>query len=289
MHYDLILLMTICILILYWSMSHYHYLRLWVAHFKCQSSIAKRKCKGKSHLYCFPTKRPECPLCQAKEMLSYKTPPEPPPLITYTLGRPRTTDTGIHYCPNNHCEYYDWIARGNICGNGHPNSGKWRQMKCIVCGTYFLETLGTPFYRSKASPETIILALKSLAEGLCIQSTARVFDVDADTVQDWLAQAAKHMDAISRYLIHDLHLTQVQVDELWSLLGERDELSPQKQNTRWIWSAIDPQSKLWLGFLVADRSLESDKSLFIMCISCWLLNVCHCFSLTDGNRMLLLC
>ena len=108
MHYDLILLIAICILLLYWFMSHYHYLRLWVAHSK--SSIAKHKCKDKSHLYHFPTKRPECPLCQAEEVLSYKMPPEPPPLITYTLGRPRTIDTDIHYCPNNHCEYYGWIA-----------------------------------------------------------------------------------------------------------------------------------------------------------------------------------
>jgi len=58
-----------------------------------------------------------------------------------------------------------------------------------------------------------ISALKALAEGLGIQ-TARVLDVDADTVQDWLSQAAEHMEAISRYLIHELHLNQVQVDEL---------------------------------------------------------------------------
>jgi IS1 family transposase len=45
------------------------------------------------------------------------------------------------------------------------------------------------------------------------------------------------------------------VDELWTLLGERDELG--QRNTRWIWSAIDSESKLWLGFLIGDRSLES--------------------------------
>jgi transposase-like protein len=92
-----------------------------------------------------------------------------------------------------------------------------------VCGKYFSETLGTPFYRSKTDAKTIIIALKAVAEGLSIQSTARVFNVDADTVVYWLSQAGEHMEAISGYLIHDLHLTQVQVDELWSLLGKRDE------------------------------------------------------------------
>ena len=99
-----------------------------------------------------------------------------------------------------------------------------------------METLGTPFYGSKASPDKIILALKVMSEGLGIQSTARALDVDANTVQDWLKQGAENMEAISRYLIHELNLSQVQVDELWSLLGERDELAPHKRNNRWIWS-----------------------------------------------------
>ena len=98
----------------------------------------------------------------------------------------------MRFCPNNDCEYYGWLARGNICSNGHPNSGKWRQLKCIVCGTYFIEVQGTIFYRSKASPDKIILALKIMSEGLGIQSTARALGLDANTVQDWLKQGAEH-------------------------------------------------------------------------------------------------
>ena len=60
-------------------------------------------------------------------------------------------------------------------------------------------------------------------------------------------------------MIHELHIPQVQVDELWAIPGKRDELASQKRNTRWIWSATDPESKLWLGFLIADRSLEATQ------------------------------
>jgi len=42
-------------------------------------------------------------------------------------------------------------------------------------------------------------------------------------VQDWLRQASKHMDVVSRYLLCDLHLTQVQVDGFWALLCRRDK------------------------------------------------------------------
>ena len=76
----------------------------------------------------------------------------------------------------------------------------------------------------------MIFALKVMAEGLGIRSTARALDLDANTVQDWLKQGAKHMEAVSDYLMRELNLSQVQVDELWALLGERDELAPQKRN-----------------------------------------------------------
>jgi len=186
----------------------------------------------------FPTQKPVCPACQeAKE----KTPPaKPPPVIKHHKGRPRYVDTSNHYCPNPDCPYYGWVGYGNITANGRPNGGRWRQLRCTVCGTYFMETRGTIFYRCKTPPDIIWKALKALAEGLDIQATARVFEVEPDTVQDWLNQAAGHMEAVSRYLLHDLHLSQVQVDELWALLGLRQEKS--MRNCRWVWSAVDPVS-----------------------------------------------
>jgi hypothetical protein len=87
-----------------------------------------------------------------------------------------------------------------------------------VCGTYFVETSGTVFYRSPLPPDKLCQIIAVLAEGLTLQSTARVFEADVDTVKSCLTQAAAHMDAVSNYLIHDLHLTQVQVDELWAVV-----------------------------------------------------------------------
>jgi hypothetical protein len=178
----------------------------WIAQFCSQPSIAKRKPKNKSHTFPFPTKRPECPLCQAEEEVlpSKAMPPEPPPLIKHTRGRRRSIYTDLRFCPNNDCEYYGWLARGNICGNGHPNSGKWRQLKCIVCETYFMETQGTIFYCSKASPDKIILALKIMSEGVGIQSTSRILDLDANTVQDWLKKSSEHMEAVCYCLADSL-------------------------------------------------------------------------------------
>ena len=118
----------------------------------------------------FPTKKPICPACQAEERLTL--PSMPPPVLEYQRGRPRSVDTSNHYCPSPTCSYYGWVGRNNIRSNGHPNGGTWRQLQCIVCGTYFMETEGTIFYRSSTPPETIWHALAVLAEGLNIRATA---------------------------------------------------------------------------------------------------------------------
>ena len=205
----------------------------------------------------FPTQKPECPACQ--EAGSPEPIPEMPPVIEHHMGRPRSVDTSNHYCPNLECSYYGWLGFNNIISNGHPNGGRWRQLQCVVCGKYFMETIGTIFYGSQTPPQTIWMALSAMAEGLDIRATARVFEVKPNTVQDWLDQASKHMETVSRYLLHDLHLTQVQVDELWALMGKRQKKD--KRNANWVWVALDPVSKLFLAFVVGDRSLSTAQLL----------------------------
>ena len=218
---------------------------------------ARHENRQRSAISRFSTQKPVCPACQAAEVVI--PPMDPPPVLEYQKGRPRYVDTSNHYCPNPNCSYYGWVGCGNIRSNGHPNGGRWRQLQCIVCNTYFMETRGTIFYRCNTPPDTIWQALKALAEGLDIQATARVFEVEPDTVQDWLNQAAKHMEAVSGYMLHDLNLTQVQVDELWALLGLRQKKD--KRNSCWVWTAIDPVSKLFMAFVVGDRSLNTAQLL----------------------------
>jgi transposase-like protein len=107
----------------------------------------------------------------------------------------------------------------NLRANGHPNGGPWRQLLCVACRGYFLETLGTLFYGKRASVEIIVRVLACLAEGLGIRGTARVFEVDPNTVLQWLVEAAEQLRAFSQHFLHDLGVRQVQLDELFALLS----------------------------------------------------------------------
>ncbi|MCP4543069.1 MAG: hypothetical protein GY832_38635 [Chloroflexi bacterium] len=82
---------------------------------------------------------------------------------------------------------------------------------------------------------------------------ARIFEVDKDTVFRWLVEAAKHSEAVIGYMVHNLQLTQVQMDELYALLnGVRKD---GERKVCWVWTAMDSFSKLWLAVEVGDRGL----------------------------------
>ena len=127
---------------------------LMAVRFPANPAYQKKRCVTASG---YPTKKPECPACQRD---STATPmPEMPPVIENHYGRPKHVDTSIHYCPNTDCSYYGWLGLRNIISNGHPNGGIWRQLQCVVCEKYFMETTGTIFYGSRTPPKTIWRAL----------------------------------------------------------------------------------------------------------------------------------
>lgn len=156
----------------------------------------------------------------------------------------------------------DWATSERTVIPMEDVGGSWSALS--AASALWRETTHTIFFGERVSAETIWQALKALAEGLDIRATARVFEVDPNTVETWLRQAAEHMKAISHYLLHDLHLTQVQVDELWALLGKRDVAGQNQKKSRavrWVWAGIDPVSKLLLAYVVGDRSVEMAQFL----------------------------
>jgi hypothetical protein len=53
---------------------------------------------------------------------------------------------------------------------------------------------------------------------LGIRATARVFEVDPNTVLRWLVEAAEQLRAFSAYFLCDIHVRQLQLDELYAVL-----------------------------------------------------------------------
>src|SRR2546428_12346765 len=208
------------------------------------------------------TRKPQCDACAQGGELHREPPCAPPPLITSTRGRQRHVDTSHHFCPEPTCSYGGWLGRGNSSANGHPSGGPWRQLYGSRCRGYFLATHGTLFHGKRVSVERIVHVIGCLAEGLGIRGTARVFEVDPNTVLQWLVEVADQLRAFSRHFLHDLHLTQVQLDELYAVLSalkdgkmsEDEAIHRLSRASQWVWTALDPQSKLLLAIAVGPRT-----------------------------------
>src|SRR5437899_7843768 len=210
------------------------------------------------------THTPHCALCEQEAAHPQAPPPVRPDPMPPTHRRPRTVDTSRHFCPHTGCRYRGWLGLGNLRANGHPSGGPWRQFQCTSCQGYFPEHHGTIFHGKQVAVELIVHALACLAEGLGIRATARVFEVDPNTVLHWLVEAAEHLRAFSRYFLCDVHVKQVQLDELYAVLrdvkdGELSEDEALKRLDRspsWGWTAMDPESPLLLVIAVGTRTLK---------------------------------
>jgi IS1 family transposase len=208
-----------------------------------------------------------------------------------TNRRPRVIDTSAHFCPHARCDYQGWLGLGNLRANGHPSGGPWRQLQCTACDGYFLETHGTIFHGKQASVERIVRVLACLAEGLGIRATARVFEVNPNTVLHWLVEAAEHLRAFSAYFLCDVHIRQVQLDELYAVLravkagglSEDEAIERLERSPYWVWTAMDPESKLLLAIDVGERTLVMAQRLVHQVVQI-LAPGCVPLFLTDGFK-----
>ena len=235
--------------------------------------------------------KPECELCNLGIDSQLQAPGAPPPRMIFTRSRRRFVDTTGHFCPHPNCSYRGWVDFGNIRANGHPNGRQWRQLVCLGCHGYFLETIGTPFHAKQVDPDKLVWAITALAEGVGIRAVARIFETNPNTVLGWLVEAAEHLEQFTRYHLHDLYVEQVQMDELFALLsavkeGEMSEVQAIKRLSRyphWVWTAMDPVSKLIVAWDVGPRTQAMAQRL-VHQVKQVLAPACAPLFLTDGFR-----
>ena len=133
--------------------------------------------------------------------------------------------------------------------------------------------------------------LACLAEGLGIRATARVFEVDPNTVLRWLVEAAEQLRAFSAYFLCDLHVEQLQLDELYAVLRDLkageisdDEAMKRLERSRhWVWTALDPTSKLLVVVDVGTRTLAMAQRV-VHQVTQGLTPGCVPLLLTDGFK-----
>jgi len=129
------------------------------------------------------------------------------------------------FCPNPTCTDYGKVGTQNLIHQCRYGEHHTRLLKCKTCGRTFSEHVGTPFWGLRTERQVVLQALRCIVEGCGISATARIIGVKEDTVLEWLRRCARHVEAVDYYLIHDLHLSDVEIDELWTFIKKKPSRS----------------------------------------------------------------
>ena len=104
--------------------------------------------------------------------------------------------------------------------------------------------------------------LKALCEGVSIRGTARLTGVNKDTVLKVLVEAGELCSIYQYHKLCKLKSKRIEVDEIWAFMGaKRSNARTPGYGDIWTFTAIDPDSKLMVSWLVGDQTGENAETL----------------------------
>ena len=123
-------------------------------------------------------------------------------------------------CPNPDCPAAHVVRNGTLGGR--------QRYHCRGCGAWFGETHNTPMYRLHTSPEEVGRSLLIVMRRGSLRAAEEITGHKYETIGRWLSLAAEHAEALTEVLVHDLELSELEIDEFWSFVQRRIASSPHR-------------------------------------------------------------
>jgi IS1 family transposase len=175
-------------------------------------------------------------------------------------------------CPQPEGIHSNRMQQGNVSAIATylTQSGKRRIFRCRTCETRFAETRATVCFDLRTSEESVMMALKLLLVRVALAGICFVLGVTEETVWAWLRRAAHQAAAINRPLLRHLPVTQVQLDELWNVIGRQpacetdtagDSLPDGADGRPWVWISFAPAFRLLIAAVVGPRTLATAQEV----------------------------
>jgi transposase-like protein len=141
------------------------------------------------------------------------------------MARPRSPANP----PCRHCGAADTVSNGT--SHGH------RQWRCRGCGRSFRLTTGTPLHQLHTPAGEVARALLVVMRRGSLRAAEEVTGHKYETIGDWLRRAAAHAEEFTDTLVHELQLSEVEIDEFWSFVRRKRGMPRWTPRTRALGSA----------------------------------------------------
>jgi IS1 family transposase len=111
---------------------------------------------------------------------------------------------------------------------------------------------------NKLTTEKRTAVIAALVEGNSLRGTARLTGVARMTIEKLLRDLGAACAAYHDANVRGLKSRRIQCDEIWSFVGAKAKNVPEEKRGQWgdiwTWTAIDADSKLIIGYRVANRT-----------------------------------
>ena len=97
---------------------------------------------------------------------------------------------------------------------------------CKACEARVVLSDGTAYYGLEADPAIFETAVRGIGGRQFDPRDGTHRQVDKDTVCAWLHRVACHCRTVLLYFWHDLHVSECQLDELWSFVHTKEAHLP---------------------------------------------------------------
>ncbi len=105
--------------------------------------------------------------------------------------------------------------------------------------------------------------LNLLVEGVSLRAASRITHTSLNTVYKLAADTGQACEEFHHEQVRDVPARRVQCDEIWSFIYAKRKnapyakAAPRRAGDVWTWTAIDPDTKLLISWLVGDRGSDA--------------------------------
>ena len=124
-------------------------------------------------------------------------------------------------------------GQGEVCGHcgsertvSNGSSRCHHQWRCRDCGRSFRRTTGTAVAQLRTPVEEVARTLLVVLRRGSLRAAEEVTGHKYETRGAWLRWAGRQAEGVTAALVHDLQLSEVEVDEFWSFVRKKGDPHP---------------------------------------------------------------
>jgi transposase-like protein len=97
----------------------------------------------------------------------------------------------------------------------------YQRWRCPNCRRTWNERLGTPLFHLHTPLPEIVRTIRIVMARGSLRAAEELTGHNYDTIAVWLRRLGAHAAAVTEVLAHGLQLSEVEIDEFWSFVGQK--------------------------------------------------------------------